>query len=84
MEFQKVLLKSMCRPMEQLVDVAHEFPKDVEYIYIPPCVPLLRCSGCCLDESQECHPTLERNITMQVWRERESKLINQTRRCYFL
>uniref|UniRef100_A0A8D3A107 Platelet-derived growth factor (PDGF) family profile domain-containing protein n=1 Tax=Scophthalmus maximus TaxID=52904 RepID=A0A8D3A107_SCOMX len=60
----EVLEKSMCHPMEQLVDVEQEFPGEVEYIYLPACVSLWRCSGCCGDENLECHPTLERNITM--------------------
>uniref|UniRef100_A0A672JHM3 Platelet-derived growth factor (PDGF) family profile domain-containing protein n=1 Tax=Salarias fasciatus TaxID=181472 RepID=A0A672JHM3_SALFA len=68
MDFREVLAKSMCRPMEQLVDVEREFPEDVEHLYIPACVPLWRCSGCCGDENLECQPTLERNVTLQVWR----------------
>ncbi|XP_029966708.1 vascular endothelial growth factor A-like [Salarias fasciatus] len=66
MDFREVLAKSMCRPMEQLVDVEREFPEDVEHLYIPACVPLWRCSGCCGDENLECQPTLERNVTLQV------------------
>ncbi|KAM3602352.1 uncharacterized protein V6R79_002502 [Siganus canaliculatus] len=68
MPFQEVLVKSMCRPMEQLVDVEQEYPGEVEYIYLPACVPLWRCSGCCADENLECQPVLERNITLQVMR----------------
>ncbi|XP_044026222.1 vascular endothelial growth factor A isoform X2 [Siniperca chuatsi] len=68
MPFHEVWVKSMCRPMEQLVDVEQEYPGEVEYIYIPACVPLWRCSGCCGDDNLECQPTLERNITLQVMR----------------
>ncbi|XP_036941786.1 vascular endothelial growth factor A-like [Acanthopagrus latus] len=68
MRVQEVLEKSMCRPMEQLVDVGQEYPGEVEYIYRPLCVPLWRCSGCCGDENMDCQPTLERNITLQVMR----------------
>lgn len=66
MPFQEVWAKSVCRPMEQLVDVEQEYPGEVEYIYMPACVPLSRCSGCCGDENLECQATLERNITLQV------------------
>ncbi|XP_071334946.1 vascular endothelial growth factor A-like isoform X2 [Trachinotus anak] len=66
MMFQEVFAKSMCHPMEQLVDVEQELPGEVGYIYMPACVPLKRCSGCCGDENLECHPTRERNITLQV------------------
>ncbi|XP_045916707.1 vascular endothelial growth factor A isoform X1 [Micropterus dolomieu] len=68
MPFLEVWAKSMCRPIEQLVDVEQEYPGEVEYIYIPACVPLWRCSGCCADENLVCQPTLERNITLQVKR----------------
>ncbi|KAG7508457.1 vascular endothelial growth factor A-like isoform X2 [Solea senegalensis] len=60
--FMKVFKKSICQPMEQLMDVEQELGS----IYKPSCVSLRRCSGCCLDEAMECHPTLERNITLQV------------------
>ncbi|XP_019947245.2 snake venom vascular endothelial growth factor toxin HF-like isoform X3 [Paralichthys olivaceus] len=68
MMFQEVLAKSMCHPMEQLVDVEQEFPEGIGYIYMPACVSLWRCSGCCGDENLECHPTHERNITVQMIR----------------
>uniref|UniRef100_A0A3Q3VWL2 Platelet-derived growth factor (PDGF) family profile domain-containing protein n=1 Tax=Mola mola TaxID=94237 RepID=A0A3Q3VWL2_MOLML len=66
MALYEVWAKSMCQPMEQLVDVEREYPGEVESIYVPACVPLKRCSGCCGDEHLECQPTLERNITLQV------------------
>nr|XP_020459404.1 snake venom vascular endothelial growth factor toxin ICPP-like [Monopterus albus] len=68
MTFQEVWAKSTCQPMELLVDVEQEFPGEVGYIYMPACVPLLRCSGCCGDENLECYPTLKRNITVQMMR----------------
>uniref|UniRef100_A0A667ZT84 Platelet-derived growth factor (PDGF) family profile domain-containing protein n=1 Tax=Myripristis murdjan TaxID=586833 RepID=A0A667ZT84_9TELE len=67
MLFQEVWKRSLCRPMERLVDVEQEYPGGVEHIFSPACVPLWRCSGCCGDDSLECHPTLERNTTLQVW-----------------
>ncbi|CAK6962624.1 vascular endothelial growth factor A-like [Scomber scombrus] len=68
MTFEEVWVRSTCRPMEQLVDVEQEYPGEVEHIFIPACVPLWRCSGCCHDETMECYPTLEHNITLQVMR----------------
>ncbi|XP_008396592.1 vascular endothelial growth factor A-like [Poecilia reticulata] len=64
--FTEVLIKSLCRPIEQYVDVEKEFPKEFEGFYIPRCVSLFRCSSCCLDESRECSPVVERNITLEV------------------
>ncbi|XP_075900806.1 vascular endothelial growth factor A-like isoform X2 [Nelusetta ayraudi] len=66
MALHEVWAKSMCQPMEQLVDVEQEYPGEVEHFYMPACVPLKRCNGCCGDESLECRPTLERNVTLQV------------------
>ncbi|KAM6906767.1 vascular endothelial growth factor A-like [Lycodopsis pacificus] len=68
MPFREVIAKSMCQPMEQLVDVAQEYPGEVEFIYMPACVPLWRCSGCCWDENLECQASLESSSTLQVMR----------------
>uniref|UniRef100_A0A672G1U2 Placental growth factor b n=1 Tax=Salarias fasciatus TaxID=181472 RepID=A0A672G1U2_SALFA len=46
--------------------VHSEYPTEVEHIYSPSCVPLVRCAGCCGDENLECHPTQTTNVTMQV------------------
>lgn len=64
--FQEVWGRSFCRTIETLVDVVQEYPGEVEHIYSPSCVPLVRCAGCCGDENLECHPTLTSNVTMQV------------------
>lgn len=66
MPFDEVMAKSMCRPMEQLVEVGQEHPGQVQYIYIPACVALWRCSGCCGDENLECQASLLSNTTLQV------------------
>lgn len=61
-----VYQRSYCRPIETLVDIFQEYPDEIEYIFKPSCVPLMRCGGCCNDEGLECVPTEEFNITMQV------------------
>ncbi|XP_030643256.1 vascular endothelial growth factor A [Chanos chanos] len=66
MPFQEVWRRSFCRTIERLVEVVQEYPGEVEYIYSPACVPLVRCAGCCGDENLECHPTLTSNVTMQL------------------
>ncbi|XP_072317490.1 vascular endothelial growth factor A-A [Eucyclogobius newberryi] len=68
--FLDVLLKSECKPRDTLVDVYSEYPEDTEYIYIPSCVVLSRCGGCCQDEGMECVPTQTRNATLEVMRSR--------------
>uniref|UniRef100_A0A673JUE3 Placental growth factor b n=1 Tax=Sinocyclocheilus rhinocerous TaxID=307959 RepID=A0A673JUE3_9TELE len=66
MLFQEVWGKSFCRTIEKLVEVVQEYPGEVEHIFSPACVPLVRCAGCCGDENLECHPTLTSNTTMQI------------------
>ncbi|XP_022519664.1 vascular endothelial growth factor Ab isoform X1 [Astyanax mexicanus] len=66
--FTEVYNKSMCRPREVLVEVQQEYPDDIEHIFIPSCVVLMRCAGCCNDEMLECTPTITYNITMEIQR----------------
>lgn len=62
----EVYNKSLCQPRELLVEIAQEYPEEVEHIFIPSCVVLTRCAGCCNDEMLECTPTSTHNITMEV------------------
>ncbi|CAM9504431.1 vascular endothelial growth factor A-like [Lethenteron reissneri] len=68
MKFDEVMRRSYCQPMETMIDILHEYPDEVEHFFRPSCVPLLRCSGCCNDENQECLPTETANITLQVYK----------------
>ncbi|XP_037551284.1 vascular endothelial growth factor A [Nematolebias whitei] len=71
--FQEVWSRSFCRTIEKLVEVVQEYPTEVEHIYSPSCVPLVRCAGCCGDEKLECHPTRTTNVTMQLLKIRPSE-----------
>lgn len=64
--FMEVYNRSVCRVREVLVSVQQEYPDDIEHIFIPSCVVLMRCAGCCNDEMLECTPTATHNITMEV------------------
>ncbi|CAB1333681.1 unnamed protein product [Coregonus sp. 'balchen'] len=66
--FMDVYNKSMCRTREMLVDIFQEYPDEIEHTYIPSCVVLMRCAGCCNDEALECVPTETKNVTMEVIR----------------
>ncbi|KAM3930725.1 vascular endothelial growth factor A, long form isoform 3-T3 [Leptodactylus fuscus] len=68
--FMNVYERSMCQVRETLVDIYQEYPDEVEFIFKPSCVPLMRCSGCCSDENLECVPTEWYNVTMQILRMR--------------
>ncbi|XP_055492202.1 vascular endothelial growth factor A-like isoform X1 [Leucoraja erinacea] len=65
-KFMEVWKKSYCRPIESLVNIQQEHPEEFEYIFKPSCVLLLRCGGCCNDESLECVPTEVHNVTMEI------------------
>lgn len=64
--FMDVYNKSMCRTREMLVDIFQEYPDEIEHTYIPSCVVLMRCAGCCNDEALECVTTETKNVTMEV------------------
>lgn len=64
--FQEVWGRSYCRSMEKLVNIVSLYPNEVQYMFNPSCVALLRCTGCCGDESLHCVPVETANITMQV------------------
>uniref|UniRef100_A0A0A1WCF9 Vascular endothelial growth factor A n=1 Tax=Echis coloratus TaxID=64175 RepID=A0A0A1WCF9_ECHCO len=64
--FLTVYERSACRPVETMVDIFQEYPDEVEYIFKPSCVALMRCGGCCNDEALECVPTEMYNVTMEI------------------
>lgn len=70
----EVYNRSLCRPREVLVEIQQEYPDDIEHIFIPSCVVLTRCAGCCNDEMMECTPTVTYNITLEVREPSNSKL----------
>ncbi|KAJ8288331.1 hypothetical protein COCON_G00009900 [Conger conger] len=68
--FMEVYTKSSCQTREVLVDIYQEYPEEIEHIYIPSCVVLTRCGGCCNDETLECVPEATRNVTLEVKRDK--------------
>ena len=66
--FQEVWGRSYCRALERLADIACVYPSEVEHMFSPSCVSLLRCTGCCGDENLHCVPVETVNVTMQVAR----------------
>ncbi|XP_077367195.1 vascular endothelial growth factor Ab isoform X2 [Festucalex cinctus] len=64
----EVYNKSLCKPRELLVEILQEYPEEVEHIFIPSCVVLTRCAGCCNDETLQCMPTSSYNVTMEIKR----------------
>uniref|UniRef100_A0A3B3DAK9 Vascular endothelial growth factor C-like n=1 Tax=Oryzias melastigma TaxID=30732 RepID=A0A3B3DAK9_ORYME len=58
---EKVILeeiqKTSCLPREVCVEVAKEYPQSTSQFYLPRCVSLHRCGGCCTNEAFYCTNT---------------------------
>ncbi|XP_076016233.1 vascular endothelial growth factor Ab isoform X2 [Genypterus blacodes] len=72
----EVYNKSLCKPRELLVEILQEYPDELEHIFIPSCVVLTRCAGCCNDEMLQCTPTSSHNVTMEIKRIKQQKQQN--------
>uniref|UniRef100_A0A667X214 Platelet-derived growth factor (PDGF) family profile domain-containing protein n=1 Tax=Myripristis murdjan TaxID=586833 RepID=A0A667X214_9TELE len=49
--------QTACRPREVCVEVAKEYPEATSQFYLPRCVSLHRCGGCCNNEAFYCTNT---------------------------
>lgn len=49
--------RTSCQPREVCVEVAKEYPESTSQLYLPRCVALHRCGGCCPNEAFYCTNT---------------------------
>jgi len=49
--------RTSCQPREVCVEVAKEYPESTSQFYLPRCVALHRCGGCCANEAFYCTNT---------------------------
>ncbi|KAJ8337581.1 hypothetical protein SKAU_G00365470 [Synaphobranchus kaupii] len=49
--------RTVCRPREVCLEVTKEYPESTRHIYLPRCVSVHRCGGCCSHEGLHCYNT---------------------------
>lgn len=58
--------RTSCQPREVCVEVAKEYPESTSQLYLPRCVALHRCGGCCGNEAFYCTNTSYRLVNKTV------------------
>nr|BAO57712.1 vascular endothelial growth factor isoform GtVF2 precursor [Gloydius tsushimaensis] len=68
MPFMEVFKRSVCQTRETLVPVLEEHPSEIADLFKPSCATVLRCGGCCSDESLACTAVGKRSVGREILR----------------
>ncbi|XP_061093113.1 vascular endothelial growth factor C-like [Conger conger] len=66
--------RTSCRPREVCVEVSREYPEGTRHVYVPRCVSLHRCGGCCNHEALHCYNTSYRTVNKTLLELSPSKM----------
>uniref|UniRef100_A0AAQ5Z4M7 Platelet-derived growth factor (PDGF) family profile domain-containing protein n=1 Tax=Amphiprion ocellaris TaxID=80972 RepID=A0AAQ5Z4M7_AMPOC len=62
--------RTSCQPREVCVEVAKEYPESTSQFYLPRCVALHRCGGCCTNEAFYCtntsHTLVNKTVSIEA------------------
>lgn len=68
--------RTSCQPREVCVEVAKEYPESTSQFFLPRCVALHRCGGCCNNEAFYCTNTSHTLVSKTVRGGRGGTLIS--------
>uniref|UniRef100_A0AAX7SXI5 Platelet-derived growth factor (PDGF) family profile domain-containing protein n=1 Tax=Astatotilapia calliptera TaxID=8154 RepID=A0AAX7SXI5_ASTCA len=66
--------RTSCQPREVCIEVAKEYPESTSQFYLPHCVALHRCSGCCNNEAFYCTNTSYALVNKTLMERSQSRL----------
>ncbi|XP_064181554.1 vascular endothelial growth factor C-like [Anguilla rostrata] len=58
--------RTACRPREVCLEVSREYPESPRHVYVPRCVSVHRCGGCCNHEALHCSNSSHRLVNKTV------------------
>ncbi|XP_006792834.1 vascular endothelial growth factor C-like [Neolamprologus brichardi] len=66
--------RTSCQPREVCIEVAKEYPESTSQFYLPHCVALHRCGGCCNNEAFYCTNTSYALVNKTLMERSQSRL----------
>uniref|UniRef100_I3J0H5 Platelet-derived growth factor (PDGF) family profile domain-containing protein n=2 Tax=Oreochromis TaxID=8139 RepID=I3J0H5_ORENI len=67
--------RTSCQPREVCIEVAKEYPESTSQFYLPHCVALHRCGGCCNNEAFYCTNTSYTLVNKTLMKVSQSRMV---------